>query len=218
MDPNVHICGAIRKGKVCWNPAGKNTDHYGYGICAFHGGNMRPLQQSAAKEEAMVTVRRIMGPAIEIEPMEALLMCVKIAAGEVAYATWKIDQIQDDEVLIAETSETVRDATGEKAESYTETTKTNLVQLNIWIVTRQQATDRLARYSKMALDAGVAERQVILAEQAGDTLAVAIRSILDGLSLTAEQEERAPQLVRGALETLEGRVSQELPSGAEQAA
>lgn len=203
FDSRYTICGAVRRGKTCHNTAGQGTDHYGYGTCKHHGGAMPNHKLAAAKEEAVHVAMQIMGPAVEIEPMDALLLCVKIAAGEVAYATWKIEQLNPDEELISEVSETVREATGEHAESFEEVSKTNMVTLNVWIQARQAATDRLARYSKMALDAGVAERQVLLAEAAGDSLALMIKKILDGLNLSAAQEERAPDLVRGALEELE---------------
>lgn len=64
-------------------------------------------------------------------------------------------------------------------------------------------TERAARFSKMALDAGVAERTVRIQEQQGELLARVIRTILGGLSLTKEQQAKAPQLVRGALLALE---------------
>ncbi len=202
-NPEFTICGAIRNGKQCKMVAGWGTDHYGYGTCKLHGGATRNHKINAAKEEAMDVAMQIMGPAVEIEPMDALLLCVKIAAGEVAYATWKIEQLSPEEELVSEVTETVREATGEHAESFTEKNTTNMVSLNVWIAARQQSMDRLARYSKMALDAGVAERQIQLAEAAGDALSLMFQRVFDGLNLTAEQEQRAPQLVRAALEELE---------------
>ncbi len=56
--------------------------------------------------------------------------------------------------------------------------------------------DRAAKHAKLALDAGIADRQVRVAEQQGQLMAVALRTILDGLGLTKAQQDRAPQLVR----------------------
>lgn len=152
----------------------------------------------------MEVARMVMGPAVDIEPMDALLLCVRIAAGEVAYTTWKISCLEEEEATWQSESVIEREAHGgEKAESYTETQRSNSAMLNIWITARSGATDRLARYSKMALDAGIAERQLQLAETAGDNLAIGIRGVLDGLGLTAEQEQKAPELVRTMLQRLE---------------
>jgi hypothetical protein len=213
LDPKVHICGAVRFGKTCGQPAGLGTVHYGYGTCKWHGGCLPNHIAAAAKEEAMVYVMSVMGPAIDIDPMEALLTCVRITAGEVAYATIKIEDLTEDEALITPVEHVSHDATGgEKAESYEEEKTSNVAQLNIWIATRASCMDRLARYSKMALDAGIEAKKVALAEMAGDGLAAMLQEVLGALELTADQERKAPGVVRNALRKLEG-----LPAVAEDA-
>lgn len=189
------------KGSPCLALAGYGTGHPGYGNCKHHRGNLKGEIKKAAKEEAMEEYLRIMGPAIDVDPMDALLWCVRIAAGEVAYTTHKIELMEETQALGRPTEITERIGGGKEG-NYVET-KEMPVALHLWIQVRQNATDRLAKYSKMALDAGVAERQVRVAEQAGDELAMAIRSILDGLVLTADQELKAPDLVRSALIGLE---------------
>jgi hypothetical protein len=62
--------------------------------------------------------------------------------------------------------------------------------------------DRAAKHAKLALDAGVAERQVRLAEQQGEIVAGAIKAMLEGLGLSKEQQKRAPALVRQVLTAL----------------
>lgn len=158
---------------------------------------------AAARDEVMAEVRRVMGPAVYVEPMEALLWCVRIAAGEVAYSTWKVEGLEEHEAIGSpESTVTKEGVSGGKEEAWEEVTH-SFIEVNLWIRVRREALDRLAKYSKMALDAGVAERAVALAETAGDSLALAIREILDGLQLSVTQEERAPELVRGALVRLE---------------
>lgn len=148
-------------------------------------------------------VRKVMGPAVEVDPMEALLWCIRIAAGEVAYATYKIELLVPSEAVGHPESTTERSGLSRgESEEWTESTK-QPVELNIWIRTRRESLDRLAKYSKMALDAGIAERQVNLAESAGELLANSIKSILEGLGLSVEQEKKAPMLVRSALIELE---------------
>jgi hypothetical protein len=175
--PAHGACAAkTRGGGKCKKQKGWGTDHLGSGRCKLHGGKTESGTKAAAKEAAL-----IMGEALDIEPHEALITCVRIAAGEVAYCSVQIAGL-------------------EKA---TESTMFG-EQLNIWIKTRQVAMATLAKYSKMALDAGVAERQVQLAERYGEMLATLISGILGDLELTKKQQKVAPVIVTKHLQLLEG--------------
>lgn len=59
-----------------------------------------------------------------------------------------------------------------------------------------QERDRCARFCKLALDAGIAERQVRLAERQGDLIADVLRAVLADpeLGLTAEQQKAVPHV------------------------
>lgn len=208
-------CGAQKRQGPgqCTRPAGEGTSHLGYGRCKLHGGSTRNHRMSTAMQEALDQATRVMGAPLDIDPMDALLWCVRITAGEVAYSTWRIETGVDEEDAVGNPvthSETSRSGS---EESYEETADTfSPPELHIWIRVRQDAVARLAKYSKMALDAGIAERAVQIAEEAGERLAVAIRSILESLDLSVEQERKAPEIVSSALrlleqapETIEGR-------------
>lgn len=143
--------------------------------------------------------RAVMGTAIDVDPMEALLWCVRITAGEVAYSTSKVHSLEEGDALVAPVQTLDREG-GRVTQEVT----TFQQELNLWVQIRQQAVDRLAKFSKMALDAGIAERQVNMAEMAGGQLAPALQEIFTGLELSLEQEQRLPELVRAALERLEG--------------
>lgn len=144
-----------------------------------------------------------MGTALDVDPMDALLWCVRITAGEVAYATQKVQALTPEDEVVRPETRVLREGGALFAGASDEKTS-GPDELNLWIKVRAASVDRLAKFSKMALDAGVAERAVRLAEGAGEGLATAIRSILVGLELTFEQEKKAPDLVRTALEMLEG--------------
>ncbi len=60
----------------------------------------------------------------------------------------------------------------------------------------QAERQHLVRAAKAAIDAGVAERQVRLAEQQGQLIAEVMRKILDDRGLTPEQQREAPSIVR----------------------
>lgn len=189
--------------KYCKNTAGLGTDHLGYGRCKYHGGCAPGPMIAAAKEEAVEEVKRLMGPALEVDPMDALLWCVRIAAGEVAYATAKISELEEQDLIGRPETETTREGYFDGEQQSSVELKKAPHDLNVWVKVRHASMDRLARYSKSALDAGIAEREIALAEAVGDQLADAIRNILDGLGLNMEQEKRAPVLVRNALIELE---------------
>lgn len=64
--------------------------------------------------------------------------------------------------------------------------------------------DRCAGFAAKAVAAGLAERQVRLAEQQGALLAGAVRTILDRLNLTEEQQQMVPTVVPTVLRGLTG--------------
>jgi hypothetical protein len=57
------------------------------------------------------------------------------------------------------------------------------------------STDLLAS-AKMAVDAGVAERQVANAERLGDLIGELLRRVFGEIQLTAEQQDRMPSVLR----------------------
>jgi hypothetical protein len=73
--------------------------------------------------------------------------------------------------------------------------------INQWVILYQQERDRLVRVSKLALDAGVAERQVRLTERQAQQLAEVIRAVLTDLGHNLD-DERVRKVVRFRL--LEG--------------
>jgi hypothetical protein len=73
---------------------------------------------------------------------------------------------------------------------------------SVWVELYQEERRMLARVCKMALDAGVNERAVRVAEQQGELLAGVIKAILEDLELTKEQRQSAPGVVRRHLTAL----------------
>src|SRR3954464_9675466 len=111
----------------------------------------------------------------DVEPLDVLLRTIRLDWGPVQWVTSKI--------LEAE----------EKGDE-----KIPLVYQGLygaWL-------DRAAKHAKLALDAGVAERQVRVAEAQGEAFAGAIKAILGDLDLTREQRAKAPASVRRHLTAL----------------
>lgn len=196
--PETPRCGAERKhGGTCALPAGSGTSHLGFGNCRFHCGATPDGVRYAARVEA-----RHMAVELDMEPHDALLWCIRITAGEVAYSTRRISQLEEDALLVREERE--REWTGGEHGGGAETTTSSQVSVHVWVEVRAHAVDRLAKFSKMALDAGVAERQVQLVERLGGEAAALIAGLFADLRLTPEQEQRAPEIVRRHLVALEG--------------
>lgn len=144
----------------------------------------------------------VMGLPIDVDPLDALLQCVRIAAGEVQYATMRVAALTEAEAVITYREET-EGYSRELGEQHSTKTST-AAELHIWIRARQSGLERLAKFSKMAIDAGIAERQVQIAEQMGTVIGRLIQAILTDLMLTPAQETRAPMVVRQHLTMLEG--------------
>lgn len=191
----------------CKRPAGWGTDHLGFGECSYHGGSTRAGRVKAAKLAGRVEAQALGAP-LNIDPYDALLWCVRIAAGEVKYLTERVQAVHDESVAGPSVTTT---RSGDKKGTRRVERVERPAELNIWIRARQEALDRLARFSKMAADAGVAERQVQLAEGLGALLATMIEGLLDDLKLSERQVKRAPAIVRKHLSAIEGSAV-ELPA------
>lgn len=189
-------CGANRKqGRgPCTQRAGWGTPHLGLGPCKLHGGCAPGVVQKYEREAAMADMR-FMGVPIDVEPTDALLMAVRTAAGHLAYLTAKVSTVADDDVL---ESPNGRDQS-----------------LHVWGRLQQDAVDRLARVSKMALDAGVAERWVSLAQRAGEQIVGALEAAMRDVKLPPREAAAlgrafATQLVAleaGDDDVIEGQVA-----------
>jgi hypothetical protein len=153
------------------------------------------MTQVAAKQEASERAV-VMGMPIDIDPLDALLQVIRITAGEVEYCTNQVWSLEPDAAIVRDVEETMREAHGHHAESYEERKQSSTMSLHVWIKARQDAMDRLARYCKMAIDCGIAERQVQLAENLGSSIGRLISAVLGDMALTPAQAERAPEVVR----------------------
>lgn len=200
---------AKRSGGKCARPAGWGTQHLGVGSCKLHGGST-PTHELAG---AVLLARRdmaVMGQPLDIEPGEALLQCIRIAAGEVQYASDRIGMLDEADAIVQASSTKTRPLSyGKEGESPDETvdevTTSNVYELNIWIKVRREALDRLVNYSAIALKAGVEERKVKIAEQTGALIAQAIRGVLAELGIADRPD--VPSVVRRQLALVAGQAA-----------
>jgi hypothetical protein len=181
------ICGATKaSGDPCVLAAGWGTPHPGIGRCKWHGG-LNPAEIKTALSKEM---KQLLGFQMEIEPYEALLWCIKITAGEVHWLSLQLSTVKR--------SEWIEEGMQGK-------------RLNVWARQRAEAIERLAKFSKWAIDAGLQERRIQLAENYGEALGRLLKGILDDLHLDRQQREDSPAIVRRHLALLESRNIQTKP-------
>lgn len=224
MTTEPKFCGAKSQTGSCRQSPGAGTTHPGTGRCRWHGGSSPQAELSGQ----LVIARRqsmVMGIPLPIEPHEAILQCIAIAAGEVRYATERIADLELDMAVgpvvtthtrprkffggseIADDEDTVEGDAVAVAGDRTSTgwvteVKHEAPALHIWITTRRAAMDRLVQYSATALKAGVEERRVRVAENVGLALAEAIRGVLRDLGMA--DDPRVPATVRKHLTLMSG--------------
>ncbi len=179
----MEFCDArTRTGGRCRRSAGHGTEHLGVGRCTLHGGST-PGQVERARRQLALREMAQMGGAVELEPTDALLACVHRAAGQAAWLRLKVEDLRDEDLLTVGAHGTLVPHT--------------------WIRMEQEALDRLARVSKMALDGGVAERAVQFAERTGELLAAAFADALAVLELDPQREAEIVGLFTTRLRALE---------------
>ncbi|MGC0144925.1 HGGxSTG domain-containing protein [Pseudactinotalea sp. Z1732] len=169
--------------------------------CRMHGGSAPQVKAAAARrrqQEAAARAVALFGAPRDVDPAQALLDLVHWTAGEVEY--WR-EQVRA--LAVEDPSSLTWGITREKSggDDYGTTAE---AKPNVAYVMLYAAQDRLAQYATAALKAGVAERQVRLAETQGALVAGAVRAILEALGLSAEQWALVPQVVPEQLRLLAG--------------
>ena len=171
----------------------------GLKVCRVHGASSprsKAKRARALAEEKAAKAMRLFAEPVDIDPARALVELVQWTAGEVAYWREQVRALADEDPK-ALTWGVVREKVGGEDYGTTLEAKPNVAYLML-----TDAQDRLAKYAAAALKAGVEERRVKLAEDQGALVAQVIRSILDQLNLTSDQQARVPEVVPTQLRLL----------------
>lgn len=155
-------------------------------VCPAHGARA-PQVKAAAKrrrdEQTALAAVATYGLPRQIAPDQALLEEVHRTAGHVAWLHQLISNLDQRELT-------------QRAENGTTSPA-------VWVDLYQRERAHLVKVSASAIAAGIAERQVKLAEQQGALLAGAVQRILDALELTSEQWAKVPEVVPAVLRQIE---------------
>jgi hypothetical protein len=145
-------CGAMnRKGHPCTRPAGWGTSHSGIGNCKHHGGSTPNGVKYAGRRGLELEAIKL-GFSIEMEPDDLMLNTVYLAAGALAFATQRAAAIEEKDY---------------------ETDGARIAQARL-----ADAMDRSARVAKMAMDAGISDRRIRLAQRWGESIASVIEDAM----------------------------------------
>lgn len=189
-------CGGKRRRSpdLCTQAAGWGTSHPGVGRCKLHGGSTSShvhAAQRAMAEHAVATY----GLPRDIDPAEALLDEVRWTAGHVSWLRDRIQELEQDALVWGVTEQVERTAT-----EFAGTDTTHKAIPSVWLDLYQKERKHLVDVCKAALAAGVEERRVRLAEQAGTQLAQVIRAVLTELGVA--DDPRVPGALQRAITDL----------------
>lgn len=196
--PDTTLCFARigsgpNAGELCRLDAGSGTEHHGVGRCWRHGGATR-----AGVREAAWVVAHGFARALDVTPWEGLLWAVRIAAGRVAFCEEKLGSAYSDRQL--EPESTSYGAAGRAGENEAGEVGHNM---NYWVKQAELWHGKLAQVSKLAIDAGVAERLVRQLELEAQLMLRATNRTFDELGLDEDVRERALLLMSRNLLALE---------------
>lgn len=184
------VCGASRTksgGQPCQKPAGWGTGTP-FGVCRLHGGMAPAHRQAAAVAMARAHVASLVGP-VDLEPFEALQLAVALTAAEVRFFGERIAELGADDIAGQATVTTTRRAASSEPDGGEgEADGGDIVEvrqlppsLHVYVRARADAIDRLAKFSKMSLDANVDERRVRVQEVQLDRLAGLVNAVVRDL-------------------------------------
>lgn len=190
---------------VCELAAGSGTVHPKVGYCKWHGGNTESGIKSAARlvgqafiEKRNEEMTRFGGDKtlVQVTPEEAILEEVRRGVAmvrflEEAISQWQFQARHPGQPVPLGGLPTLVDETGKGNATFTDERE--------WLLLYRQEREHTVKTAKLAIDAGIANRLVTIAEDQGRTLAIAIRMVLDAMDLTPEQIERVPRIVPGIL-------------------
>lgn len=186
------LCGALKVDGTgpCRKRAGWGTDHVGIGNCRLHFGATRNHRKAAQVEKARQEVVRY-GLPLDVHPIDALLEMVREAAGNVAFLRGRVSELDQQRGLVAIPGVTLGEViAGERAplgaEGIYGPDHQGDGKRHILVAMYDEERDRLAKFAKLALDAGVDAKLVSIAEAQGQQLAEVVRAAVKAAAAGGE--------------------------------
>lgn len=196
--PDPMKCAGTSKqtGQPCGHQAGWGTDHLGFGLCKFHGGNSPGGKKQAAGQRAEALTRTY-GDPVDVSPDQALLDEVRYAAGHVAWLRAQVQLLEAGELVWGVTEEADKQAT-----EFGGTDTTRRAAPNVWLDLYHRERRYLLDVSKAAISAGIEERLVRVAEANGAEIVSIINQVIVKLELSEDKLELAATVVPEVLRAM----------------
>jgi hypothetical protein len=205
-------CSAHRHdGQPCGSPPVEGAT-----VCRMHGGTTKQVREAATRRKAQETARaavtryRVWPEAWpESSPEDQLARLINISAGLVSFYDWQLSRLKPDALIWGDT---------EVRQDFRGLTVAQKGEANMWLRLFNDERRELRQLCAAAITAGLAEREVRLAEEQGALVVEVFRRALTELELTVDQQAMAlvviPRLLRevGA-ETESGTNVVPLPRG-----
>jgi hypothetical protein len=181
-------------------------------VCRTHGGALKKSQAAAQSRIAMMDAMGEIADLMrecdipEQHPVEGLLEVVRLSGAMTRMLTLKVGELKEEpevrEVLIEHSNGDLSTKLVADPDGFWGFDSKGDRVPHLYVQMLKQWSERYERACKTCLDAGIAERQVRLAEDQGELIATAVRGILQALDLTPEQWEVAPRVVAKQLQQL----------------
>ena len=186
-----------QSGQRCRKPATPGLD-----VCSMHGGSTKKAKaksQRAVQSAKATAIAQRIGLKIDVQPQQALLDEVQRSAGMVAFYEEQVNAVAGiDPDRLSRGVTRVE----EIQSKFSTTTTTTEASVHVWLQLYNEERDRLVRVASAAIRAGIEERRVELAEQQGQMFVSVIRSILNRLALSPDQQALVSTVVPEELRAL----------------
>lgn len=199
------LCGSAKRGRpdTCKNPAGKGTDHVGFGHCRYHGGNSPGGKAMARREAAYATARTMHLPVDDEDDPDTLLL--GLVREQASIVAWLREQVRDltPEALVRSARYARRtEATAGAFPGTTTTTETGAVE---HVLSQMYARERriLADLLVKVAGLGIAKRHVELAKEQGELAGRLLVAVLSEMGIDPASP-RAREVIRRQFMVLAG--------------
>ncbi len=183
-------CGA--RARSTGNPC-KRAPVPGATRCRLHGGASPQVARAIERkktEQALLEAAKTYGLPVDVSPTEALLDEVKWTAGHVGWLRARVQELETSAVAWG-----TRSIVDRQGGEFPGVDTTDAAAPHVLIDLYQRERKHLVDVCAKALQAGIEERRVRLAESQGALIADVIRRILGDLDLTPEQSARVGEVV-----------------------
>jgi hypothetical protein len=142
-----------------------------------------------------------MGTPIEVEPHDAIIHAIRITAGEVSYCDEQIRKLSEDELFERPLETNIAQLPSGKWIEIEE--KRTAEVISRWVTLRDDALANLVKYSKYAIEVGIDERRVRVAERVADIITPLLTDLAADLNLSDEQRRLLPMVIDRRMRQLE---------------